>query len=257
LASTLGALNPFRYRGYVYDTETGLYYLQSRYYDPEVGRFINADIYMSTGQGVLGNNSYAYCANNPTSRVDDEGEFFNTICGAILGGAIAALTRKRDEITGEPLEDGWQAFKRGAIAGGIGGFFLDVSIATAGAGTAALIAVGGGAIAGVADHLMEQKHLGEEINAEGILVAATVGGAMNMLFMGTGREAGRFVGKTAKEVFQAVGKNFAKDTMNKSMTKFALAKATKSFVTNAAYASTQSFFGVLFNKAGSRISTLR
>ena len=50
LASTLGALNPLRYRGYVYDTETGLYYLQSRYYDPEVGRFINADAFASTGQ---------------------------------------------------------------------------------------------------------------------------------------------------------------------------------------------------------------
>ena len=44
LATTLGAQNPFRYRGYVYDTDTGLYYLQTRYYDPEVGRFINADM---------------------------------------------------------------------------------------------------------------------------------------------------------------------------------------------------------------------
>ena len=49
MANTLGTLNPLRYRGYVYDTETGLYYLQSRYYDPEICRFINADTYASTG----------------------------------------------------------------------------------------------------------------------------------------------------------------------------------------------------------------
>ena len=70
MASTLGALNPIRYRGYVCDTETGLYYLQTRYYDPEVGRFINSDILVSTGQGLLGNNMFAYCRNNPVCRKD-------------------------------------------------------------------------------------------------------------------------------------------------------------------------------------------
>ena len=46
---SIGTLNPLRYRGYVYDTETGLYYLQSRYYNPEMGRFINADGLAATG----------------------------------------------------------------------------------------------------------------------------------------------------------------------------------------------------------------
>ena len=72
-ATTLGTLNPLRYRGYVYDTETGFYYLQSRYYDPQIGRFINADIYVSTGQGLLGNNMFAYCRNNPVCRKDISG----------------------------------------------------------------------------------------------------------------------------------------------------------------------------------------
>ena len=70
LASTIGALNPLRYRGYVYDTEWGLYYLQSRYYDPELGRFINADAFVSTGQGLLGNNMFAYCNNRPVISAD-------------------------------------------------------------------------------------------------------------------------------------------------------------------------------------------
>ena len=73
LASTLGLIQPFRYRGYVYDWETGFYYLQSRYYDPTTGRFISADVLLSTGQGVLGHNAYAYCLDNPVSMVDDGG----------------------------------------------------------------------------------------------------------------------------------------------------------------------------------------
>ena len=70
---TIGRLNPLRYRGYVYDSETKLYYCQSRYYDPELGRFINADAYASTGQGLLGNNMFAYCNNNPVSYSDATG----------------------------------------------------------------------------------------------------------------------------------------------------------------------------------------
>ena len=74
LAATLGVNQPFRYRGYVYDTETGWYYLQSRYYDPSVGRFVSADVLLSTGQGVIGHNSYAYCLNNPIRYMDEGGE---------------------------------------------------------------------------------------------------------------------------------------------------------------------------------------
>ena len=56
MATTLGVANPFRYRGYYYDTESGFYYLQSRYYDPEVGRFLYADAYLNSGH-MLGTNA--------------------------------------------------------------------------------------------------------------------------------------------------------------------------------------------------------
>ena len=72
--STAVQYNPFRYRGYYYDTDLGLYYLQSRYYDPNTCRFINADGYVSTGQGLTGYNMFAYCGNNPVMRVDPSGE---------------------------------------------------------------------------------------------------------------------------------------------------------------------------------------
>ena len=74
--SVIRELNPFRYRGYVYDTETGLYYLQSRYYDPITGRFLNADIYCDTQSGTtLSTNMFAYCENNAITYVDDTGTY--------------------------------------------------------------------------------------------------------------------------------------------------------------------------------------
>ena len=73
LASTIGQSNPYRYRGYWYDTETGLYYLQSRYYDPVTKRFINTDTCISTGQGIASTCMYAYCENNPTNHHDANG----------------------------------------------------------------------------------------------------------------------------------------------------------------------------------------
>ena len=82
MATTLGTTNPLRYRGYVYDQEYGLYYLQSRYYDPEIGRFLNGDALASTGQGILGNNMFVYCNNNPILFLDPEGLCFEV--GALL-----------------------------------------------------------------------------------------------------------------------------------------------------------------------------
>ena len=89
----LAEINPLRYRGYYYDSETGFYYLQSRYYDPTNRRFINADSYASTGQGFLGVNMFAYCNNLPVILHDSNGEFPSllivipiVIIAGLLGG---------------------------------------------------------------------------------------------------------------------------------------------------------------------------
>ena len=76
LASTVGQKNPFRYRGYYFDAETGLFYLQTRYFDVIVGRFLNADGYVDTVQGPLGCIIFAYCGNNPVVRVDFNGSLW-------------------------------------------------------------------------------------------------------------------------------------------------------------------------------------
>ena len=85
-ASTAAAYNPLKYRGYYYDDDLDLYYLATRYYDPEVCRFITADSYVSTGEGILGHNRYAYCNNNPVNYVDYTGE------SLIAGLAISVAT---------------------------------------------------------------------------------------------------------------------------------------------------------------------
>lgn len=88
----MAAVNPLRYRSYYHDSETGFYYLQSRYYDPEICRFINADSYASTGQSYLGYNTFAYCGNDPVNRTDADGEFWDTVFDIVsLGFSIVEV----------------------------------------------------------------------------------------------------------------------------------------------------------------------
>ncbi|MBR4858835.1 MAG: RHS repeat-associated core domain-containing protein [Clostridia bacterium] len=96
--NNIGTKNPLRYRGYYYDTETGFYYLQSRYYDPEICRFINADSLLIAGNDYIqGTNRYAYCINNPIVFADRNGYAYDYVLGTFDSGteelfaAIGAL----------------------------------------------------------------------------------------------------------------------------------------------------------------------
>jgi len=105
--SHIANINPFRYRGYYYDTETGFYYLQSRYYDPVVGRFLNADAieYLGTGEFVS-YNLFAYCGNNPVMGYDPLGTFnFWKIAkgvGRIVTGIVAVAVGAAVCVAGAP-----------------------------------------------------------------------------------------------------------------------------------------------------------
>ena len=92
-ACRIATINPFRYRGYYYDEETGLYYLQSRYYDSQVGRFINADDSVMVGvvDGKISHNIYTYCKNSAVMHRDDSGYVAANVIGAIVGGVIGAI----------------------------------------------------------------------------------------------------------------------------------------------------------------------
>ena len=78
-ADFIGKLNPFLYRGYYYDADTGLYYLGGRYYDPVVGRYLNADFQIGANQDITSYNLFAYCGNNPVNRADPTGQFWKEV----------------------------------------------------------------------------------------------------------------------------------------------------------------------------------
>ena len=94
--AAIGDLNPLRYRGYYYDAETGFYYLQSRYYDPAICRFINADTFATTdANGFLSANMFAYCENNPVNYSDANGRsFVSCLLGGIVGLAASVAIAK-------------------------------------------------------------------------------------------------------------------------------------------------------------------
>jgi len=107
----ISAINPIRYRGYYYDTETGFYFLQTRYYVPEICRFLSPDTYVSTGQGILGYNMFAYCLNNPVNYIDPTGASieeifaaFDYFCGFLfivfcqLNGVEYTLSSNHEEV---------------------------------------------------------------------------------------------------------------------------------------------------------------
>lgn len=160
--------NPLRYRGYLYDSETGFYYLGSRYYDPKIRRFINADNNLSTAS-ICGYNLFAYCGNNPVNRTDATGEaWWHWALGAaiVVGCAVATVATC-----------GGFAAAAGAVAA--------VCAGTAAASTAATVAasafVGSAAVYGsLALSALADSASVEDFNNKGNwgTVAATVGGAV-------------------------------------------------------------------------------
>nr|WP_243108464.1 RHS repeat-associated core domain-containing protein [Maliibacterium massiliense] len=97
-AGTVGKKNPYRYRGYRYDEETGFYYLQSRYYDPEMGRFINVDNIAGLVGRLSDHNVFAYCANNPVMYADPTGHYIEGCYGY--------------DYYGNPIEPYWVTLKK-------------------------------------------------------------------------------------------------------------------------------------------------
>jgi len=143
----IAEVNPFRYRSYYFDEETGLYYLQTRYYDPEVGRFINADSIEYLDPETLGGlNLYAYCSNNPVMDSDPTGclpEWLRVLLGVL---AIAAA--------------------------------VVISVVTAGTAAPVLIGMGVGAVISGGFNVISQLRSGGEFNF-GEFLWATFGGAVS------------------------------------------------------------------------------
>ena len=131
----IAEINPFRYRSYYYDTETELYYLETRYYDPKLGRFLNPDTldYLGDGEDLANYNLFAYCGNNPVMYIDPTGHaisaaiIIGAIVGAVIGFGATVYADYRDDgkvFNGSIGVGGYFAntFVGGVIGGFIGGF---------------------------------------------------------------------------------------------------------------------------------------
>ena len=197
--AAIGDLNPLRYRGYYYDAETGFYYLQSRYYDPAICRFINADTFATTdANGLLSANMFAYCENNPIMRTDESGEFFNTVIGAVIGATFGAVSAA---IAGTSI---WGGALSGAVSGAVAGFGVDVAMATVATGpvgiaVAAVATFGGGFIGSIAGDAIEAKANGQsfQLGSADTLGRAVIAGVANVVTGGLNTA----VGKATGEVF--------------------------------------------------------
>ena len=198
--NNMGLRNPLRYRGYIYDRDTGLYYLQSRYYDPAIGRFINADTYTTTdADGLLSTNMFAYCENNPVMGVDPTGEFSmfaaaNFVIRAVTGAASQIIS---NIATGQK----WSSGVVGAALGG--GTYNVVSLVTG--GNLVLASAAGSAVEATTNEVGTYLNGDKKLNMENIknsflnITKKTIG---NSLAVGaTGYAASKIV-KTSANWFQ-------------------------------------------------------
>ena len=179
LAGSLGVKNPFRYRGYYYDTETGLYYLKSRYYDPETCRFINMDSVEYADPTYLhGLNLYAYCNNNPIMYVDPNGNFFWLLVvlglGAVAGGILSGVEAYNSG------DRGWE------LAGDIVlGATIGVAVAGAAITVSSVVAGAFGQVAFLGTTVKQAFAIGAlAYNGFGAIVAPLIGQSMQLIEIG-------------------------------------------------------------------------
>ncbi len=211
-ANHIGNLNPFRYRGYYYDTETGLYFLKTRYYDPEVGRFITIDsISYIEPETINGLNLYAYCGNNPVMNVDENGnawwEFWKWDWAKIgmialsvveVVGGIVVIVVSQGSALGIGL--GLIGTGVGSIVSGIvkentgGSFFAGWAGSQVGGLLSTFIPGVGSAIGGFVGSIITDANDKKPINWEGAWLSAALGlllGIPSSLFGEIAAQAGK------------------------------------------------------------------
>ena len=173
MAGTLGKDNPYRYKGYYYDDETGMYYLKSRYYQPEICRFISADtIEVLDCQGDLNDkNLYAYCDNNPVMRVDTGGQIWITLGIMAAGGGIGMVIGAASSAITQYMFNGEINWKSVGVAA-VGGF---VSGAVAASPLGLTGQIGVGAAVGAVSYVADCKVNGSALKVDELAVSAAAG----------------------------------------------------------------------------------
>ena len=177
-SATAAVNNPYRYRGYYYDFDLGMYYLQTRYYDAEICRFISSDypdVLFTTPMALTDKNLYAYCDNNPVMRSDYGGDFWHIVIGATVGAIIGGAVKFASNLVeGKSATDGLAtAMLAGAASG---------ALATTGVGIVGIVA-GNAAISmaeNVANQVVENKGF-NNFDVADMLIDAAIGGVSGAL----------------------------------------------------------------------------
>ena len=241
--------NPIRYRGYYYDTETGLYYLGSRYYDPAVKRFINADgatLAVTNSGGLTDKNYFAYCDNNPVSRSDDSGAFWSLVIGAVTGGLINGISTLAEcQQSGESLKSTFIQTAISATSGAISGAVAGSSLGLAGQAIA-------GGLLGAGESFARQMVKTKSIKSVdfGAVLGAGLSGIAGGLAGGKGSLKG-FKHATTQ-------RNLALDTIKRGKSFASIKKAAKNYASQTwRWAQNQkrgraTFWGVLKGTAASK-----
>ena len=220
---SMAEINPLRYRGYYYDSDTEFYYLQSRYYDSEICRFINADSYIASSREFIGYNMFAYCNNSPITYLDEHGTFLGTLIGAVVGAAIGALDAA---INGEDVLAGAAS---GAVSGAITGLAADVIAVTGGSAAVVIgVSAGASALGSVAGNVVENVVSGGKFDVKWHIemgVEALWSGAFGALF-------GYMSGPVSSQLEKGLGKVIA-DTFCKNFVKKAAETAAEEVLSSS------------------------
>ena len=186
----IGNINPFRYRGYYYDVETGLYYLKTRYYDPETGRFITIDdVSYLAPDTINGLNLYAYCGNNPVMNVDPEGTF---VISLITGLIVSFVIGFSVSTVSQGFQYGWKNINWGQSI--VDGLFTVVSTALAATGIGFAAAVGIGAAMGFGQYVIDSAFHNQPLALSGALISIGIG-AITGIIGGAGASNGKVLAK--------------------------------------------------------------
>ena len=190
----IATLNPFRYRGYYFDSALGLYYLQSRYYDAEIGRFISSDttdVLTATPMGLTDKNLFAYCDNNPVMRADYGGNFWHIVAGAAIGGLFELGSQL---LSGEKVN--WAKVGVATLAGGV---------------TAAVGPFAGALISGATNIALDV--MSGERDIKKLAVSGITGAGASLLGSGVGKVTEKIGGKIATKVLSKMPKVKLKTTV--------------------------------------------
>ncbi|MCX8075389.1 MAG: RHS repeat-associated core domain-containing protein, partial [Clostridia bacterium] len=227
LSETGSFNNPYKYAGYYYDNETATYYLQARYYNPQIQRFISEDTYRGEIDDPLSLNLYAYCSNNPMIYVDPTGHWaiLDDLIAAGVGAITGALGQLASDLVSSALNgefklSNWQTYVGATIGGAIGGWASLYASPVVG------IAIGSGLSTGITQSLENitgvKQYSFKEIMQNSVF-DAFIGGTVGLLLPSpkiTGITAGR--GNMAS-VFEAgltkINNNIVKNMSTKVISK--------------------------------------